>query len=190
MDPEFDRAYIGLAWFHAHEFEHRWGEDPEASLNLALTNARKALSIAPGNYNSHWALGIIHLYFKKFDQAVAAYGKALELNPNDASLLVGSTELLLYTSNSTEAIEHVKRGMRLNPFHPQWYDAFMAAAYFEDRQYDNAIKTTEPLIDLERPGDHTRLAASYAYLGRMDKAKSHAAKVLESAPDCRRFFPL
>ncbi len=183
LDSEFYGAYEGLAWFHAHEFEHRWGEDPEASLDLALANARKTLSIAPGHYRSHWALGVIHLYFKEFDQAAAAYAKALKLNPNDASLLVGSTELLLYMGNSIEAIEQVKRAMRINPFHPQWYDAFLAAAYFEDRQYENAIKTTEPLIDLERPGDHTRLAASYAYLGRMDKAKSHAAKVLESEPD-------
>ena len=183
LDPEFDRAYRGLAWFHAHEFEHRWGEDPEVALELALDNARKALSIAPGHYGNYWALGVIHLYLKQFDQALAAYDKALELNPNDASLLAGSTELLLYMGKATEAIEHVKRAMRLNPFHPQWYKAFLAAAYFEDRQYDNAIKTTELLIGLGLPNTHIRLAASYAYLGRMDKASAHAAKVLELEPD-------
>jgi adenylate cyclase len=183
MDPEFDRAYNGLAWFHAHEFEHRWGEDPEASLHLALTNARKSLSIAPGNYSSHWALGILHLYLKEYDQAVAAYGNALELNPNDASLLAGSSELLLYMGNPTEAIERLQRAMRLNPFHPKWFDGFLAAAYFSDRQYDNAIKTTKPLIDLGIPADHIRLAASYAYLGHVDKAKVYAARVLELEPD-------
>jgi adenylate cyclase len=100
MDPEFDGAYRGLAWFHAHEFEHRWGENPESSLALSLENARKALSIAPRHYGNHWVLGVIHTYLKQFDQALAAYDKALELNPNDASLLAISTELLLFTGRS------------------------------------------------------------------------------------------
>ena len=33
------------------------------------------------------------------------------------------------------------------------------------------------------PNINNRLAASYAYLGDMDKAKVHAAKVLELEPD-------
>lgn len=81
-----------------------------------------------------------------------------------------------------EAIEHVKRAMRLNPHHPKWYDAFLAAAYFEDRQYNNAIKTSEPLIGIGIPNTHNRLAASYAYLGNIEKAEDHAAKVLEMEP--------
>jgi adenylate cyclase len=182
LDHGFAGAFHGLTWFHAHEFEHRWGEDPEASLDLALTNARKALSIAPDDYNSHWAVGVVHLYRKEFDQAVAAHARALELNPNNASLLVGNSELLIYVGKASAAIEDVKRAMRLNPFHPKWYEAFLAAAYFDDRQYENAVKTGESLIGMGMPNTNNRLAASYAYLGDMDKAKAHAAKVLELEP--------
>ena len=126
---------------------------------------------------------MIHTYLKQFDQALAAYGKALELNPNDASLLASSTDLLLFTGKSTQAIERLKRAMRINPFHPQWYQAYLAAAYFEDHQYGNTIKTAEPLIGMGIPSTRIRLAASYAYLGEEDKAKAHAAKVLELDPD-------
>jgi len=182
LDPESDRAYRGLAWFYAHEFEHRWGDNPETSLDLGLSTARKALSIAPDHYASHWALGTIYTYLKQFDQAVAAYDRALELNPNDASLLAGSSELMFYMGKSDEAIGRLHRAMRLNPHHPQWYKAYLAAAYFEDRQYDNAIKTSKPLIGIGMPNTHNRLAASYAYLGNMEKAKDHAAKVLEQEP--------
>ena len=183
LDPGFDRAYRGLAWFHAHEFEHRWGEDPEASLELAFANAQKALSISPGHYGNHWVLGVIYLYRKQFEQALAAYDKALELNPNDASLLASSTEPLVYMGKANEALEHLQRAMRLNPFHPQWYEAFLGMAYFEDRQYENTVKTLEPLVASGLPSTHIRLAASYAYLGQMDKAQAHAAQVLEKEPD-------
>ena len=183
LDPESDRAYRGLAWFYAHEFEHRWGNNPETSLDLGLSTARKALSIAPNHYASHWALGTIYTYLKKFDQAVAAYDRALELNPNNASLLAGSSELMFYMGKSDEAIDRLHRAMRLNPHHPQWYKAYLAAAYFENHQYDNAIKTSEQLIGIGMPNTHNRLAASYAYLGNMEKAKDHAAKVLEREPN-------
>jgi TolB-like protein/lipopolysaccharide biosynthesis regulator YciM len=73
--------------------------------------------------------------------------------------------------------------MRLNPHHPQWYKAYLAAAYFEDRQYNNAIKTSESLIGIGMPNTQNRLAASYAYLGNIEKANVHAAKVLEQEPN-------
>jgi adenylate cyclase len=73
--------------------------------------------------------------------------------------------------------------MRINPFHPQWYKAYLAAAYFEDHQYGNTIKTAEPLIGMGIPNTHIRLAASYAYLGDEDKAKAHATKALDLEPD-------
>jgi len=82
-----------------------------------------------------------------------------------------------------EAIERLQRAMRLNPLHPQWYEAYLAAAYFEDRQYDNTVRISGSLIGTGMPNTHNRLAASYAYLGHMDKAKAHAAKVLELEPD-------
>lgn len=183
LDPESDSAYRGLAWFHAHEFEHRWGDNIEKSLHLGLNQARKALSIAPDHYASHWALGTIYTYLKQFDQAVAAYDRALGLNPNSASLLAGSSELMFYMGKADEAVDRLHRAMRLNPHHPQWYKAYLAAAYFEDRQYNLAIKTSESLIGIGMPNTHNRLAASYAYLGDKEKAKDHAAKVLEQDPD-------
>ena len=183
LDSESDGAYRGLAWFHAHEFEHRWGDNPETSLDFALGNAHKALSIAPDHYASHWALGTIYTYLKQFDQAVAAYNRALELNPNNASLLAGSSELMYYSGKSDEAIARLHRAMRLNPHHPQWYKAYLAAAYFEDRQYRNAIKSSESLIGIGMPNTRNRLAASYAYLGNPEQAKKHAAKLLELEPD-------
>ena len=183
LNPESEDAYHGLAWFYAHEFEHRWGDDPEAALQLALVNARKALSIAPRDYSSHWILGVIHLYFKEFDLADAAYRRALELNPNDASLLVSSSELLNSLGKYSETIANVERGKRLNPLHPWWYDAFLQAAYFGDRQYEKSIETGRPLVNQGLSITHARLAASYAYLGDIDKAKAQAAKVLELEPD-------
>ena len=189
LDPGFDRAYRGLAYFHAHEYEHRWGDDPVASLELALANARRALSLDPDHYGNHWAMGVIQTYLGEFDRALESFNRAMRLNPNDASLLASSAELLILTGKAPEAIVRLKRAMRLNPFHPQWYRDHLAAAYFENREYAEAVKIAEPLIGMGIPTTHIQLAASYAYLDELDKAATHAARVLELEPDfsVRRF---
>jgi tetratricopeptide (TPR) repeat protein len=183
LDPESPRVYRGLAWFHAHEFEHRWSDDPERSLELSFENARKAVSLAPSYYGSYWTLGVAYLYRREFDQALFAYERAYELNPNDANLLASSAESLIYVGRAKEAIDHIKRAARLNPFHPDWYTYYLGWAYYDDQRYEDAVRTLKPLGYLDWRDVHLRLAASYARLGQLEEAKVQASRLLKLDPE-------
>ena len=44
----------------------------------------------------HWAMGGYHMFCGQHDRAIAAYEKALELNPNDADVLNDFGQCLSY----------------------------------------------------------------------------------------------
>ena len=111
-----------MTWIHINNSTGRWswGEDPERSLDLALEVARKAFALDPNDYYSHWALGFAYTYHEDFDRALAAYERALAINPNDADLLVEMVDLLVRIGRAEQAVAQVKSAMRINPLYPGW----------------------------------------------------------------------
>ena len=61
-------------------------------MEIALEMARKAVTLSPDDYYSHWALGRAYRRTGDFDRALAEYGRVLELNSNDADLLAVGTD--------------------------------------------------------------------------------------------------
>jgi len=69
----------------------------------------------------------------------------------------------------------------LNPFYPDQYLWYLGGAYFNLKQYDKVVQTVKRM---HSPTEGRRLlAASYAYLGDMEKARFQASKVLEAYPN-------
>lgn len=114
---------------------------------------------------------------------MTAYEKALALNPNDADLIGLSADALTSVGRPREAIEQMKRAMRLNPLGSDTYAWNLGLAYYHAGQYEEAITTLKPLLHLGWYSVSLRLAASYAQLGRMDEARAQAAEVLKIKPD-------
>ena len=88
-----------------------------------------------------------------------------------------------------KAIEHAKEGIRLNPFHENWYDEYLGWAYAEAGMPKEAIEVFQNAIDLENPADDqlwdfpTR-AAAYAdpAVGRPDDARKIVKTLLSRKP--------
>jgi tetratricopeptide (TPR) repeat protein len=80
-----------------------------------------------------------------------------------------------------EASRRIKQGMRLNPYPPNWYLWLMGGAqFFAAHDYEGAIETLRQMSPL---GEARRiLAASLAYLGRMEEARAEAEKFLKDNP--------
>ncbi len=74
------------------EVYSKWA--PEESLDRAVKLAKEAIARDDGEAWGHWALGAAYLKLGQYDQAVAEYEKALELNPNDADVLAETSFLL------------------------------------------------------------------------------------------------
>jgi adenylate cyclase len=181
LDPEYAKAYTGIAFSLAHDYLYYGG--PEESLERALEAAQKAVSLDYEDYMSHWGLGNVLLQKRLYDQAMTAYEKAVALNSNQAGLLSEMADALTHVGRPKDAIEQMKQAMRLNPLGPNWYAWNLGLAYYHAGQYEKAIAALKPLLHLGWVSVPRRLAASYAQLGRLDEARAQAAEALKLDPD-------
>ena len=190
IDPNYARAYAGLAWAYADDYDYEWTEDFEKTLKLTLENANTAVRLDPNDYQAQWALGWACLYNRQYEQAMAHYLRARELNPNDAELLAEMANFLIWIGQPKQAIDQVKEAIRLNPFHENWYEEYLGWAYEEAGMPQKAIEIFEQVIDLQNPDDDGLwyfpfLAAAYAdpTVGRMDDAREIVKTLLSRKPE-------
>lgn len=72
------------------------------------------------------------------------------------------------------------KAMRLNPNHPYWYERMLAFTYYSGKQYAEALSVLERMANLR--GSRRMLAATYAKLGQLEKARAVAKEFLEDNP--------
>jgi len=182
LDPNWDMPYGWMAWVHATDAMYGWSDNPEKSLELALKLAQKCYAMSDKGYKAHWLLGYVYLQLRDFDRATTEYDRALALNSNDADFLAQMARALTYLGRSEQAIAQLKKAMRMNPRHPEWYWNVLGLAYYEVGQYDEALATlkqnNKPLFST-----HSTLAAVYVRLGRIEEARAEVSKILEINPD-------
>lgn len=194
IDPNYARAYVGLCWAYANDFDYEWTSDYAKTLKLTLDMASEAVRLDPNDYQAHWALAWAYLYHRQHNKAVAEYARARELNPNDAELIAEMANFLIFMGEPKQAIEHAKEGMRLNPFHENWYDEYLGWAYAEAGMPKRAIEVFQKAIDFQNPADDQlwyfpTIAAAYAdpAVGRPDDARKIVKTLLSRKPKYSTF---
>jgi TolB-like protein/Tfp pilus assembly protein PilF len=179
-DPDYARPYANLALNTVWQVYSNFA--PEEALSRAVALAQEAIARDEGEAWGHWALGAAYLKLGRYDQAVAAYERALALNPNDADVLAESSFLFSWVGRSGEAIENVTAAMRLNPRFEDWYLWGLGVAYYDARKYHEAAKT---LASHKSPNlkSNLYLAAAYGQLGRQADAKAVIKAILAENRD-------
>ena len=184
LDPGYAEAYAGLAWVHINGYRWGWSEtlSRDESLTLALEMARKAVELAPFNHYSHWALANALMQSGQIEQALVEYDRALERNPNDASLLADSAEPLVYAGRPKEAVVRMKTAVRLNPYHPDWYLWTLGWAQYFGGDYEEALASLKKMSQMPNLARRS-LATTYVRLGRLEEARAVVAEFLKNDPD-------
>ena len=121
----------------------------------------------------------------QYEKAIAAGKRSIELVPNGADYHVFLGAILSYAGRPDEAIGHLNKGIRLNPF-PFW-STFIALGrcYRLKGQYEKALSEYKKVLQ-RIPNSiltHIRLASIYALLDRQEEAEAAAQKVLEIKPN-------
>jgi adenylate cyclase len=184
LDPNYARAYSALAYTLVQAALEGEADDPPAVFQEARRLARKAVAIAPLDFENHEYLGFTCLYCHEFDRSLACYQRALALNPNSADLLADYADTLAHVGRTAEAVSFIARAKLLNPVSPDWYDWVLGIAAFHDGRYDEALaaftRAANPSNFLRR-----ELVATYVRLDRMDEARALAREVLDQQPGYR-----
>jgi adenylate cyclase len=181
IDPAYGRCYAGMSRTFNLAWRYHWAPSPDAALDRAVDLAHAAISHDNLDARGYGELGFAQLYKKHHDSSLAAYERAVELNPNDADLLAEMGDAMTYCGQTDKALDLLKRAMRLNPYYPDWYIWYLGEAHFYARDYQQAIHTLQQMRDQSEA--HRLLASSYAHLGLMEDAQRHAQEVLRIHPN-------
>ncbi|MEZ5668331.1 MAG: tetratricopeptide repeat protein [Alphaproteobacteria bacterium] len=179
-DPDYARSYASMSRAFNLDWRYRWSDSPETRLQQAIDLARAAVSRDPYDSRGHAELAFALLYNKDYSASLAAYERALNLNPNDADLLAEAGDALTYLGDAKRAEKLIIRAMRLNPYYPDWYLWYLADAYFDLGDYEKTISVVKQMSD--RTEGHRLLASSYAHLNMMSEARYHANEVMRIHP--------
>ncbi len=181
LDPNYGRSYAAMSRTFNVEWRYAWGNDPEGALNEALHLADLAVQHDDLDARGYSEMGLAHLYKKDHEPALAAYERALALNPNDADLLAEMGDCLVYVRQAERSVKLLEQAMRLNPYHPDSYLWYLGDAYFHLGQYEKTIQTLKKMRDASE--GHRLMAASYALLGNVDEATKHAQSLMQVHPN-------
>ncbi|MDQ3026789.1 MAG: winged helix-turn-helix domain-containing protein [Pseudomonadota bacterium] len=139
IDPQFARAYAGLAMTHAIDPRLRGGAGSAASLERALQLAESARLIDPEIAEAQWVLGYVHAQARRHPQAIEALQRVIELNPSfaDAYALMGG--VYTYMGEPAKSIPLLRTAMRLDPDAGYLYFLLLGRAYFFENDLEQAV---------------------------------------------------
>jgi adenylate cyclase len=184
LDPANVSALTGLGWAAFLDYIGLWSAPGVDALERAYDFARKAVALDSSDYRAHLLLGSVQSNRKQLTEALQHYQLALSLNANDADAAAHMANLLIDLGRFDEALEWLKRAVRLNPLHPAWYLYAIGEANYGAKRYEQAL---EPLRSAAHrypnfitPRRH--LAATYAQLGRLDEARAEMEVALGRDP--------
>lgn len=105
--------------------------------------------------------------------------------PNGAFVHAMLGRTLSYSGKPDEALNHIKQGLRLDPFPAYWFYSHLGRSYRLKRQYEEALSAYTKATHLAPNAwsNHFNLAVTYALLDRQDEAEASANKVLETYPN-------
>jgi DNA-binding winged helix-turn-helix (wHTH) protein/TolB-like protein/Tfp pilus assembly protein PilF len=183
-DPQFARAYAGLAMTFAMEGRYRRPADAAAALERAERLAESARQIDPDLPEVYWALGFIEVQSRRYEQAIAALLTAIALNYSyaDAYALLGG--IYTYTGQAARSVPLLRTALRLNPDGGHLYFLLLGRAYLFENDLEQALINLREAAqrDPEDIETHIYLAATLVAAGDPSAAKLEADEVHSHEP--------
>jgi adenylate cyclase len=200
IDAQYPQATAALSIALSAAAQLGWADNAEPYFDQAHDLAQRAVTLDPRYPNAHFALGLVCMWTRRSERAIAAFGEAIKLNPSFAAAHVLLGQMDLYAGRPEEAIEQAETGIRLSPSDPRlfiWLPA-LAGAHYLLRHYADAIEAGRRSWSLNRNWPHglRYVVAGLAQLGRIEEAQAALAALKpmdasldSSASILRRVYP-
>jgi adenylate cyclase len=182
IDPEY-----GLAWAmlgHLHADNHALGFcEIGAPLEKALTFAQKGVALAPHNQFARDALTLVYFHRGNKEFFLKHVEETIALNPNSPYVVgVAGWHMALY-GEWDRGLTLLKKGMKLNPYHPSWFHLAPYMDYYRRGEHENAFAEALKFNFPELYLDPMMRAAALGRLGRQNEAKAAVGQLLKLEPD-------
>jgi TolB-like protein/Flp pilus assembly protein TadD len=186
IDPSYGQALGLLAATQTFSAHMGWA-DMATATPIAERAAQAAILADSEDPWAHHALGCVHLFRRRFDDSLAEFELALQLNPN-FSLAQGYYGLTLsYCGRWQDADLAARRALRLSPRDPfsAIYCGIAAYAQFVGRNYDEAMRLAREGIRQRSDfvGAHRVLTAASGMAGQTDVAAAALQELRRAQPN-------
>jgi tetratricopeptide (TPR) repeat protein len=186
IDPNYGQALGVLAASHTFSAHMGWA-DMAAVVPVAESAALAAIRADSEDPWAHYALGNVYLFERRFDDSLAEFELALQLNPN-FSLAQGYYGLTLsYCGRWEDADLAARRALRLSPRDPfsAIFCGIAAYSQFAGHNYDEAIRLARESVRQRNDfvGGHRVLTAAAGMLGQEEIAKAALRELRRAQPN-------
>jgi adenylate cyclase len=177
----------GLAWSmlgHLHADNHALGfSEIDGSLDRALKFSKKGLAIEPESQFAWDALAVVYFHLGDKELLLETIEKTIALNPNSPYIVgVAGWHMTLY-GEWDRGLELLKKGMKLNPYHPGWFHLAPFMDYYRRGEFENALAEALKFNYPELFWDPLLRAAALGRLGRQAETNTAIGQLLELVPD-------
>ena len=188
LEPDYALAHGYAAWCHEILFQRAGrGED---NRQAAIRHAHAAITHGRDDAMA-FTLGGFCIGMVEHDRAAAreAFEAAVVQRPSSAFTYIMGGVVRAWAGEAERAVEWGEQALRLSPFDPSAFGAWLAVALarFGQARYEDAANAARKAIQ-RNPGFsnlHVILAAALVKLGHIDEAKVAAARVLALQPGFR-----
>ena len=179
-DPSFALAYAGMADYYSL-LPFFTNTAPSMAFPKAKEAAIRALAIDKNLAEAHASLAYVKTYYDwDWQGAEVEFTRALELNPNSASIHHAFSRFLASQARLSEANREILRAKELDPLSLVIHANVGVIAYF-GHQYDQATEQLEKTLEFDSTFSvaHWGLGLIYEQNGKLDQAIGKLEKVVQ-----------
>jgi TolB-like protein len=186
IDPNYGQALGVLAASHTFSAHMGW-ETMAKAVPVAERAALAAIRADSEDAWAHYALASVYLFNRRFEDSLAEFELALELNPNFSPARGYYGVALTYCGRWEEGDRAARHALRLSPRDPfaAIYCGVAAYSQFVGRNYEEAIRLSREALRhrADFVGAHRVLTAAAAAGGFGDVASAALKELRRVQPD-------
>lgn len=184
-ERDYAEAHACLAQLHVDAY--RFGFDtlepvdnlPLRALNLAL----RAVELAPESSRSHHALATAYWFRGDVASSLAAYQAGMDLNPNDAEIMVDFGFRYAMLAQWDKAMPLLEAAFERNPYQPSTYRIALSLYHLAHGRYAESLVEARRVVAPDVPYGHLLRAVGTAHLGYREEALSAVAEIAKVKPN-------
>ena len=184
--PDYAPAHSLLGFRQVFAAHMGWAARDQA-LSAGREHATRAIALDDRDSWGHIALGYWAMMERRTDESIAAFTRAVSLNPSSAAAHAHLSHIFAFAGRDREAIQHGEEAIRLSPLDPEmaWFLGAIAVAHYSAGRFAEAAHHATDALRL-RPGfqgAQRMRCASLAKSGRVEEARSFLATVKGGQPE-------
>lgn len=181
-EPDSAWGYIGKSLMLGAAAALGWMQPREDVLDEATDLAETALRLSPENYMAHYTLARVLSRRSEYQESILHFQRAAELNPSDSIIWIGMSVPLLYSGETTRALEVLAQAAKVDPLHGDWLRWQLGLAHWQNNDCEQGHAAMQSMSS-PPVSSAKALAVLQVCLDRIDDAQATIAEFTQKRPD-------